>query len=67
MFRLCAKVSAWRKECQAGGSANGLFLYLIAHGVFSFGLETTAAAPAAGEYGRHVYVAVNQEKGGADP
>jgi hypothetical protein len=28
----------------------------------SFSFDATAAAPVAGEYGRHVYVAVNQEK-----
>ena len=60
-FVSTVRQGAWRKECQAGGSANALFLHLFAHGVLSFGSGTTAAAPAAGEYGRCIYVVVNQE------
>jgi superfamily II DNA helicase RecQ len=62
-FVSTVREGAWRKECRAGGSANALFLHLFAHEVLSFSLDTTAAAPAAGEENRgHVYVAVNQEK-----
>ena len=61
-FVSTVREGAWRKGCQADGAANALFLHLFAHEVLSFSFDATAAAPVAGEYGRHVYVAVNQEK-----
>ena len=61
-FVSTVRQGAWRKKCQAGGSANALFLHLFAHGVLSFSSGTTAATSAAGENGRCIYVAVNQEK-----
>jgi hypothetical protein len=61
-FVSTVREGAWRKGFQADGAANALFLHLFAHEVLSFSFDATAAAPVAGEYGRHVYVAVNQEK-----
>jgi hypothetical protein len=61
-FVSTVRKGSWRKGCQADGAANALFLRLFAHESLSFSFDTTAAAPVAGEYGRHAYVAVNQEK-----